>query len=216
MLRVVLLLLILANLLFFVWAQGLLGTQEDGREPQRLGMQIAPERLHVDVVDPSSTGLLSTAESCRLVRGLAADEAQRMRAQAEDKLPGLKVVVKVNETKSILHWVFLPPQPDRLAVDKKLAELRNLGVTNSSVMLEEGADKFAISLGLFNTAQLANEYLQELLKRGVKSAKVQMRENLLDKAQLEVRGPDDMLAKRLPELLSGHANASVVDCPNGP
>lgn len=215
MLRVVLLLLILANLMFYVWAQGFLGAQEEGREPQRLTMQIAPEKLHVDVIDSSLATSLPTADSCRLVRGLALNEAQRLQTQVKEKLPDLEMVIKASEAPAILHWVYIPPQPNQLAVDRKLVELKRLGVTNYSVMLDEGADKFSISLGLFNTEQDANQYLQDLLKRGVRSAKVQTRENLLGKAQLEIRGSADLLTKQLPELLIGYANTSIADCPSG-
>ncbi|MDD5176925.1 MAG: hypothetical protein PHQ05_10925 [Sterolibacterium sp.] len=208
--------LILANLMLFVWAQGFLGPQEEGREPQRLAMQIAPERLRVEVIESSPATLPPAAEACRLVRGLAPNEAQHLLIQAKGKLPDLKTVVKASQARAILYWIYIPPQPSRFAVDRKLEELKKLGVTNFSAMLDEGADKFAISLGLFNTEKEANQHLQELLKRGVRSAKMQMRENLLDKDQLEVRGPADLLEKQLSELLSGQTNARTTDCPTGP
>lgn len=211
--RIILLLLILANLMFYVWAHGYWGRREEGREPQRLAMQIAPERLNVAVIDSSPAALLNTVEACRLVRGLALNEAQRLLALAREKLPDLKMLVKPGEAPAILYWVHISSQPSRFAVDKKVEELKRLGVTDFSVMSDDGVDKFAISLGLFNTEQDANQYLKELLNRGVRSAKVQMRENLLDKDQLEIRGPTELLDKQLPELLSGQPNANTTDCP---
>ena len=120
MLRVLLLLLILANLLFFVWSQGLLGLQEEGREPQRLSMQMAPEKLHVALVDSPPAPLPAPSESCRLVRGLASNDAQRLLAQAKEKLPELKIALKSNDAQAILHWVYIPPQANQFAVDRKL------------------------------------------------------------------------------------------------
>ena len=213
MLRVLLLLLILANLLFFVWAQGWLGTSDEDREPQRINKQMVPEKLQTTVIDP--TAIATPAESCRLVKGLAPHDIQRLVALAEEKLPGLRFAVKNRETPSNLYWVYVPPQPGVLAAEKKQLELKNRGVSNLSVILEEGTDKFAISLGFFDSEQLAGDYLQELQKRGVRSARIQMRENLLDKTQLEVRGSAEMLTKQLPELISGQFAASVGDCVTG-
>lgn len=213
--RVLLLLLILANLLFFVWAQGWLGTLDEGREPQRLNKQMVPEKLQATVIEPAPAA--TPAESCRLVKGLAPNDLQRLVALAEEKLPGLRFAVKNRETPSNLYWVYVPPQPGRLAAEKKQLELKNRGVSNLSVILEEGADKFAISLGFFDNELLASDYLQELVKRGVRSARMQMRENLLDKTQLEVRGPAEM-AKQLPELINGQVAVSTVsigDCVAG-
>lgn len=216
MLRVLLLLLILTNLLYFVWAQGLLGTLDEGREPQRLNKQIVPEKLRATVIDPAPAA--TSAESCRLVKGLAPNDLQRLVALAEEKLPGLRFAVRNRETPSNLYWVYVPPQLNRLAAEKKQLELKNRGVSNLSVILEEGADKFAISLGFFDNEQLAGDYLQELQKRGVRSARIQMRENLLDKTQLEVRGAAETLAKQLPELINGQVAVSTVsigDCVTG-
>jgi hypothetical protein len=39
--------LLLANVLLFVWGQGYLGTPDDGREPERLSQQMTPEKLRI-------------------------------------------------------------------------------------------------------------------------------------------------------------------------
>ena len=211
MLRIFSLLLILANLLFFVWAQGFLGGRDEGREPQRLSTQVMPEKLKVEVVDPERAAK-AAAEVCRLVRGLAPSEAQRLAAQAEEKLPGLRIAIKTNEAPANIYWVNIPGQASKAIAEQKLVELKQRGVINTPVILEDGAGRFVVSLGLFNTEQLANSYLQELVKRGVRAAQVQTRENVLDKAQLEVRGPAELLAKQLPELLSGQVGTSSGEC----
>ncbi len=210
MLRLILLLLILANLLFFVWAQGWLGTRDEGREPQRLNQQIEPEKLQTTIADPKLAEQL--AESCRLVRGLAPGDMQRLLLLAQEKFPNLRFAVKNREAPSSVYWVFIPPQPNKFMADRKLFELKSLAVTNAAMIQDEGQDKYAISLGLFETEQLAGAYLQELQKRGVKSAKLQARENLLDKVHLEARGPAEILARHLPELIGGLPSASLGDC----
>jgi len=216
-LRLIVLLLILANLLFLVWAQGWLGTRDEGREPQRLSKQIDPEKLQTTIVDPQLADQPADqpAESCRLVRGLAPNDMQRLLLLAQEKFPNLRFALKNRETPSHLYWVFIPPQPNKFMAERKLIELKNLAVTNAAMIQDEGQDKYAISLGLFDTEQLAGAYLQDLQKRGVKSAKLQVRENLLDKAQLEARGPTDILARQLPELIGAQPSASLGDCSVG-
>lgn len=213
MLRLILLLLVLANLLFFVWAQGWLGTRDEGREPQRLNQQIEPEKLQTTIADPKLAEQL--AESCRLVRGLAPGDMQRLLLLAQEKFPNLRFAVRNREVPSSVYWVFIPPQPNKFMADRKLLELKSLAVTDAAMIQDEGQDKYAISLGLFETEQLAGAYLQELQKRGVKSAKLQARENLLDKVHLEARGPAEILARHLPELIGGQPSASLSDCGAG-
>lgn len=214
MLRIFFFLLILANLLFFAWAQGYFGSAGDGREPRRLGNQLMPEKLHVVGIEPPSSQP-SADRSCRLVSGMALSEAQRLMVLAKEKSPELGFVVKPNDTPAKIYWVLIPPLANRAAVDKKLAELKKRGVNDFSVILDEGADKFAILLGLFDAEPAASQYLQELAKRDVKSAKIETRVNQPEQALLEVRGPTELLVKRLPELLTGRAAASIGECPAG-
>jgi len=100
----------------------------------------------------------------------------------------------------------------RMAADKKMVELKQLGIADLYLMTDEGVDKLAISLGMFSSAQTANEFLHALTKRGVKSAKMQSRSKPAEKARLEARGPHDLLLTRLPELLAGSSDASVGEC----
>lgn len=215
MLRILLLLLILANLLFFVWAQGFLGSGDEGREPQRLANQLMPEKLKVEVIGLAPANAPLPAESCRLVKGLAPSEVKRLAAQVEEKLPSLHIAINTNEAPGNVYWVHIPALPNRLTAEQKLAELKKRGLINTPVILEEGGGKFTVSLGLFNTEQLANDYLQDLGRRGVRSARVQVRENLLDKIRLEVRGPAEILTKQLPDLLGGQAAVNLGECTAG-
>ncbi|MCX7175954.1 MAG: SPOR domain-containing protein [Proteobacteria bacterium] len=206
-------LLILVNLLFFAWSQGYFGAVADGREPQRLGNQLAPEKLRVVGIGTSSPAPAQTEQNCRSVSGLALGEAQRLVAQARQ--PELRLSVKLNETPKNIYRVLISPLANRAAADKKMAELKKRDIADFSLITEEGPDQFAILLGVFNTELAANEYLRELAKRNVRTAKVQVRENPFDKARLEVRGPADLLAKQLAELLTGQGAAKIGDCPNG-
>lgn len=215
MFRTLFFLLILANLLFFVWTQGYFGVVADGREPQRLGNQLTPEKLRVVGLAPPNSRPQQLDQNCRLVSGLTQSEAQQLTSIAKEKLPGLQVVARPKEAPANVFWVFIPPLANRPAVDKKAAELKKRDVREYSVILEEGADKFAILLGQFNTERAASEYLQELVKRDVRSARVEARVKQPEQAQLEIRGAAELLTKQLPELLNGKTAATIVDCPAG-
>lgn len=209
--RTVFILLILANLLFFAWGQGYFGTRRSGREPQRLTEQLSPEKLRVTgALAPAAT---PPARTCRQVGGLNTVDAERLRTQAGEQAPDLQLSIKAVEGQPGSYWVLIPSLADRQAAEKKLVELKHLGLSDYSLMTEAGPNQFAISLGLFKSQQAANEYLQTLVKRGVKSAQVQAREQPALKAQLMVRGPTDALARELPQLLAPFPAASVTDCP---
>lgn len=45
--RLVFLVLLLANVLLFLWGQGYLGTPDAGREPGRVARQLAAEKLRI-------------------------------------------------------------------------------------------------------------------------------------------------------------------------
>lgn len=211
--RAFFLLLVFANLAFFAWTQGYFGEVEPGREPQRLSKQLEADRLRVVATegagDRGSGGLAQTG-GCRLVTGLPLAEAEAFKAALVD--PALSVDIKPVEESSS-YWVYIPAQASKAAADKKAAELKALGVSDYYIVLDEGANRFAISLGLFKTDAAANEFLQALGKRGVKSARIEVREATPQHVRVVVKGSDAALDTRLPELVAKVAGAAVVACP---
>lgn len=89
MLRTLVALLLLANALFFAWAQGwlapLLGSPDSGREPQRLQLAQHPERLNL--LTPQAASALQQPVCLEL--GPFADEAGLRGAQAALERLGL-------------------------------------------------------------------------------------------------------------------------------
>lgn len=208
LLRAAFLLLVLVNLWFFAWGRGYFGDVEEAREPKRLTSQLSPEKLRVvSAVKPSVA-----PQACRMLSGLSPEEALRLKTQAGEKAPGLELVVKPGQESpaASTYWVLIPPLLNRQAAEKRLLELKRLGLSDATLMQEEGPGRFAISLGLFSSEQAAQERLKDLVKRGVKSAQVQARKRPM---QWLARGPAELLAKSLPELLSAFPAASIADCP---
>jgi len=209
--RAAFLLLVLANLAFFAWAQGYFGAQEQGREPQRLANQFAADKLRIvaaSAADKASAATKPAPAVCRLVSGLPPAAVEAFKAG----LAGLSVDIKPVEASSS-YWVHIPPQPNKAAADKKAGELKALGIQDFYVVQDEGANRFAISLGLFKSEAAANEYLQGLGKRGVKSARIEVRETAPQPVRAMVKGAADVLDKRLPGLLARVPGAAVAECP---
>jgi len=204
--RVFFFLLVLANLVFFVWAQGYLGGQDEGREPQRLADQLRPEAMKVTVREP---GVVQAPAACRLVQGLTAPEAEQL-AKTLGEGGELNVSLRIDEEPPAF-WVSINALANQAAADRKAGELKLLGVTDFHVMQAEGG-AFAISLGVFPTEAAAAEFLQGLNRKGVKSARADARPPL-PVTRIEVRGAVGPLSKRLAESLAGFAAAKVVDCP---
>jgi hypothetical protein len=208
--RAFFLLLVLGNLGFFAWTQGYFGVQESGREPQRLASQITPEKLRIVAAAPVVAAPAPPPAwlACRVVTGLPLAEVEAFKAE----LVGFNVEVKpVDGTKS--YWVLIPPQANKAATDKKAAELRALGVKDFYIMQDEGPSRNAISLGLFRNEAAANELLQGLNKRGVKSARIEVRATPPRHTQALVKGPSQLLDQRLPGLVAKMPGAATTECP---
>ncbi len=73
--------------------------------------------------------------------------------------------------KASTHWVYIPPLKSKQEAQKKVDELKSLGVEDSFVMQDNNKWRHAISLGVFSTEEAASKYLAQIRDKGVKSAK---------------------------------------------
>jgi hypothetical protein len=211
--RAAFLLLVFANLAFYAWVQGYFGGIEQGREPQRLTNQLAADKLRIvpaapagAVAGPATKPVAQGA--CRLVSGIPLAEADAFKVA----LAGLSVDIKPVEAASS-YWVHIPSQPNKAAAEKKAAELKALGIKDFYIVQDAGANLLALSLGLFKSEAAANEFLQGLVKRGVKSARIEVREATPQLARAIVKGAAESLNQRLPPVLEKLPGASVGECP---
>ncbi|MCW5650960.1 MAG: SPOR domain-containing protein [Ramlibacter sp.] len=205
MLRLIALVLVLVNGLYFAWAQGLLqswgAAPVQQSEPQRLNQQIRPEALRLLGPDEArrvevATGAVRPPEC--LQAGLFDDaQAAAVRQALEPALPAGSWALEgaVEPARWIIYMgKYLTPD----AVNKKKSELRQLGVSfenlsNSS--LEPG-----LSLGGFTSQAAAQQQLNALSQRGVRTARV-LQERAEVRGQL-LRLPvvDETLRPRLDEI----------------
>lgn len=207
--RLAFFLLVLVNLLFFVWAQGYFGEREGGREPQRLQDQLQPDKMIVALPPAPAPAAAAPAQACRRIEGLIAKDAERL--QQTLQAAGLAASIQPAGP-APSYWVNIPALTNKAAADKKAGELKLFGVMDFHVMQADDGS-FIISLGVFRDEAVAGEYLQALNKKGVKSARVDTQTKAPALVRLDVRGAAELLTGRLPELLAGTAGVTAADCP---
>lgn len=205
--RPIFFLLVLANLVVFVWTQGYFGGADEGREPQRLEQQLHPEKLRL--VRIAQTAPASKEEpACRVISGLTMANAEVLKtvvaaAGAEARI--------LPQEEPALYLVLITDLANKAAADKKFAELARLGVEGHKLVALEGG-RHEVILGSFPVETAARELLLGLNKRGIKSAKVDKREQPALKASVETRGTAATLLQQLPKLIAPYAEATLGDC----
>jgi hypothetical protein len=214
--RLVVFVLVLANLLLFVWARGYLGAPAEA-DSRRLEQQLLPERIVVvsrGEPPPSvkaranggTSGEQKVNESCRIWSDLAAGEADEVEQLLRESFAEFRTSRRtVNENSG--YWVYIPPLASKEEVSRKTAELQQIGVDDFFVVQASGPNQLAISLGTYRTEEAANAGLETLRAKGVKSARVGERRGKPAYVILEVRGPaaqadalQRSIAARLPKL----------------
>jgi hypothetical protein len=98
-----------------------------------------------------------------------------------------------------------------LAADKKAAELTRFGVAEQRFVALDGS-RHEIILGSFPNEPAAREFLQGLVKRGIKSARVDRREQPALKPRIEARAAASTLLQQLPKLIAPYADATIGEC----
>ena len=206
MLRLVVLLLLLANGGYFAWSQGLLRSwglaPVQQAEPQRLQQQIRPETLRLLSADEArrietSAPLAVRAPEC-LQAGLF-DEKQvaALRPSLEPLLPPGSW--QLEEVVEPARWIiYMGKYPNAEAVNKKKAELRQIGVSFEG--LSNAAMEPGLSLGGFTSQAAAQQQLDRMAQRGVRTARVAQERPEVRGQSLKLPLVDEALRPRLEEL----------------
>lgn len=228
MLRLLVLLLVLANTCYFGWTRGLLAPFGFAplvqAEPQRLTQQLHPEALRI--VPPAElrqtdAGLVPTASNTAvtasatptecLQAGLFNEEqtsALRSRLQGSSLPEGSWVLESTVES---ARWmVYMGKYSGLEAVNKKKGELRQLHVNFDA--LNNPALEPGLSLGVFASQAEAENAMAGIARRGVRTAKV-------IQSQAEARGQrlrfavvDAALRSRLDAMKPPLAGKALQPC----
>jgi hypothetical protein len=104
--------------------------------------------------------------------------------------------------------VFIPPAANRAAADRKVEELKALGIRDIAVV-DSGAQRFAISLGVFRTEEAAQARLDALQTQGIKTAKVGARAQSVTQTLVVVRDPPAAAIARMKDLQGGFTGTEI-------
>ncbi|NML27740.1 SPOR domain-containing protein [Zoogloea dura] len=239
-LRIAIIVLIFANLLALALWKGWLGGAGSHGEPERLSNQLNPDRLHLVSGQPSPAAPLAAPpvaakptppveeearapaaapaeaaveaqapQACVVFAGLNAEQARELAARISKAGTGFALSERRGEVPSS-WWVHIPSQGSKEGADKKVAELRHLGVDELFIMQDAGPNQYAISLGLYKNEAAANRHLERLKDKGVRSAQIATRG--AGAVRIEVRGPGDGLATLVSDLSERLRGASRLEC----
>jgi hypothetical protein len=202
MLRLLVVVLVLANLAFYAWTQGLLdnvvGVRSHGdREPDRMSRQVRPEVIRV--LSPASAVAASEAPAACLEAG-PYTPAQIAAAEGvlQTVLPPGSWVNAKTETPAV--WVvYMGKYPNREALQKKADELKRLKISHEEVRnnpeLEDG-----LALGRYDNRAAAEKALADVAQKGVRTARVATLSQATVTHTLRVDRADTTLQSRLSGL----------------
>lgn len=204
MLRLLVLLLLLANGAFYAWSQGLLlpwgvGPAQQS-EPQRLAQQVRPEAMRIATAEEArrleASGGPVKAPECLVAGPIEDAAAEPLRQLLQSWPPGAWTLEPVNEP---ARWiVYMGKYAAVENVNRKKAELRQLGVSFET--LSNPALELGLSLGGFPTEAAAGQHLERLTERGVRTARVVQERPEARGHRLLLPALDDTLRARLDEL----------------
>jgi len=212
--RALFLLLLFANLAFYAWWR--YGAPADAADPAPLSRQIQPEKLKVvapvDLPPPSGPKKpASITTSCLEWGSFTLADTARAEQALEPLALGARLAQRRTEEVAG-WWVFLPPQGSRQGALKKAAELKDLGIEEYFIVQEDSEHRWALSLGVFRSEDAAQARLAALRERGVRSARVGIRETVVPKVWLQVKSIDAPLQARLKEIARQIEGSEVRDC----
>lgn len=197
--RTLVLLLLLANLTLFAYTK--LDSLSSG-EGIRLSQQVQPDKI--TLLSPQQVAALGPTKAAALadvcVEWGPLSDGDKARALASLEPLDLSRLISQKKVDVVAnYWVFIPPAANRPAAEHRAEELRALGVKDL-LLIDGGAQRFAISLGAFQTEAAAQARLDALLAQGVKTAKVGARAQSVAQTALVVRDPPALAVARMKDL----------------
>lgn len=213
-------LLLALNLVFGGYAY--LREHTPNPDAQLLGLQMNASQVKIvpprEVPPPAPQAVAAAVPertACLEWGSFGASEITRAQA-AIDKLGIGERAHRKQVSVSTGYWVYMPPQKSKADMDKKVSELKELGVTDYFPMLEPGRWRYAISLGIFRSEDGAKRYLAQLREKGVRSALIGEREQRATQTAFTIIEPTGQESAQLVELKAEFPGSDlhVAECPS--
>jgi len=228
--RLFALFLLMLNLALFGWLRGMFGERAlSGREPARLELQIAAERIRV-LTDRDVQQLRRRASDSGAATQIAAPAAEASQcveigdftgdgalARFRARLAELKLGDKsIEQTRELVGWypVLLAGLKSRAETEQRIEELRAQGERDPLILQAATAPRFTIQLGVFRDRELARKHLASLERRGIKGARVADSATAVQSTRVRVRGIDAGAAAQLDEAQKDFPQQKLQACGN--
>lgn len=207
--RLLFLILMLANAAFYAYSMA--AQQQGAADNQSALLQINAEKIRIistagvaapektkPAVPPPAAAVVAPGACLEWGYFAGPEVARADAAIARLNLPQTLVQRVVADVGG--YWVYMPPQKSKADTDRKIRELKALGVTDFFVVQDQTQWRNAISLGIFKSEDSATSFLAALRDKGVRSAIVERRENFLKQIMYYVREPGAEMVSKLAEL----------------
>lgn len=219
MLRLLVLVLLLANGLFFAWSNGLLRAYGfapvQPNEPQRLAQQMKPEAIQ----------LLSTGELKRVEAQVQADLAPKECLQAgpfdDTQASTLRTALEatglpagswqLEPGKETARWIiYMGKYATAELLAKKRAELAGMDIKTEAV--SNPSLEMGLSLGGFETEAEAKTELTRLAPKGIRTAKVVQEREEATVSLLRLPAVSEALRAKLGDIKPALAGKPLKTC----
>lgn len=209
-------------LVLFQFPGGRGGELMKGHEPfqaEKIKL-ISPAELQarkVPASEPEKSAIFSTDPAiplqCLEWSGVVAADVERAKLTLQ-KLKLLDKALSRKIEKNSGFWVYVPPRKSLAEAQKKVDELRTLGIKESYVLQENTPWRYAISLGIFSTGETAEKFLAQLREKGVRSAITGPRNREMEAMVFIFKNLDPVMAAEVTKLKSAFAGSDVatIDC----
>jgi len=231
-----------ANGVLLAYGQGLLGQPGDAaREPARLKNQLAPERMQQLTTTQARQAAASVVPAPQAEAAIPAPEpapvpapppvprnlvacvqagpfstADARRFEARVARLGLaarqsRIEIPFQEVTSRL--VYLPPNGGREGAQRRVAELKERGVTNFFIMQNDTSPlRYAISLGVFKSDGAAQKLVADLQRQGVRGVRILPRGPQVTRAGYQYRQIEAGERDRLTGIADNYNGVEVTRC----
>jgi len=218
MLRVIVGLLLLANLLFLGWSQGWLSgvglRPGSEREPDRLQRQVRPEAIRVLPPGAASAASVGAAAACIEAGPFAEAEFDAARGAAQAALPaGSFAVVKTDQPGSWM--VYMGRYAGREAMTRKEEELKRRKLPYEEIRETAGLAP-GLSLGRFDNPDAAARALEQFSQQGIRTARVVELSPAVGRYWLRLQDASPTLAAQAAKLQLAASGKSFTACARAP
>lgn len=218
MLRVLVGLLLLANLLVFGWSQAWfesIGWRPGGeREPDRLQRQIRPEAIRVLPPGAASAASVGAAAACIEAGPFAEAELDAARSAAQAALPpGSVATVRTDLPGSWM--VYMGRYAGRDAMTKKEEELKRRKLPYEEIREGTGLVP-GLSLGRFDNPADATRALDQFTQQGIRTARVVELAPATGRYWLRIAAASPALAAQAGQLQLAASGRSFAACASTP